>query len=61
MLKKEDWQNARTQWESLLVNALINIEAYKAGIAICEAKIKEFPDEDPMPEEAKTIIEEAKK
>jgi len=60
MIKKEDWENARTQWENMCVNALINAEVHKAAIKVCEKKISSFPDDDPMPEGLKEDIMEVK-
>ena len=47
----------------MLINNLINSEAYEKMIEVCENKIKEYPDEekDPMPEEIKEVIKEVKK
>ena len=60
MIKKEDWENALKQYEAMLINASVNIEAHKHMIKICEDKIKEFPDKDPMPDDIKTVIKEVK-
>lgn len=60
MMNKEDWENALKQYKALLVNALVNIEAYKFMAEMCEKKIKEFPDDDPMPSDLKEVIKEVK-
>lgn len=63
MIEKKDWETALKQYEAMLINNLINSEAYEKMIEVCENKIKEYPEEekDPMPEEIKEVIKEVKK
>ena len=58
-IEKKDLISQKTQFENLLVNALINIDCYKVILDMLNNKLKEFPDEktDPMPEEIKEIVE----
>jgi len=44
----------------MYVNALVNIEAHKHMVEFCKEKIKEFPEDDPMPEPAKEILDAVK-
>ena len=60
MIEKKDWENALKAYETNLINALVNIEAMKFMVGYCEKEIAKFPKEDPMPEEAKEIIEAVK-
>ena len=57
MIEKKDWESALKQFEAMLINAQVNIEAHKHMVEYCEKKIKEFPDDDPMPEEVKEVID----
>jgi len=59
-LKKSDWTTARDQYATLLVNELIKIDGYRYMLKLCEDKIKEFPDDDPMPDDMKELAEVVK-
>jgi len=60
MIEKKDWEQALKAYENMLINAQVNMIAQETMVKICEDKIKEFPDEDPMPEELKEVVEEVK-
>ena len=45
MITKKDYENAKKQFDSMLVNALVNIECYNASIEAIDKKIAEFPEE----------------
>ena len=62
MIKKEDWEAARKQFDNLQVNSIINSEIYDAALELLDKRIAEFPKEeekDPMPEEVKEVVAEA--
>ena len=56
MIEKKDWEEAKKQYTNLLVNELVKIEGFKFMVEFCEKKLKEFPDDDPMPEGADEIL-----
>jgi len=60
MIKKEDWENALKQYEAMLINSIVNSEAYDHMVETCKEKIKAYPEEekDPMPEDLKKVIKE---
>jgi len=60
-LKKKDWETAREQHANMLANSLLNIEAHKFMLKLCDENISKFPEDDPMPEEVKAIVEAVKK
>jgi hypothetical protein len=58
-IEKKDWLSAKTQFETLLVNAKINIQAYEAVLFTINKNLMEFPEDktaDPMPEGLKEIL-----
>ena len=62
MITKEDWKQALKQHEDLLINSMVNIEAHKFMVKLCDEKIAEFPEEkDDMPDDVKKVIKEANK
>ena len=60
MITKEDYENALKNTEAQLINAEVNIEALKFMVGHIEARIKELPDTDPMPDEVKEITKGGK-
>jgi len=59
MIEKKDWEAAKIQYENMLVNGEINREIHLLALEHTKKKLAEFP-EDPMPEEAKEILEATK-
>ena len=57
---KEDYEKAREVWAARVINIRAELVAAQAGYDYCADKIKEFPEEDPMPEEAKEVIDAVK-
>jgi len=56
-IKKEDWEAARTQYASLLVNARINLSGYEYMLKICDEKIAEYDGKDEeVPEDIQDIL-----
>ena len=60
MIEKKDWEVALKQYEAMHINSMVNMEAQIHMMEFCKEKIAEFPEEDPMPEEAKEIVEAVK-
>lgn len=59
---KQDWQQAKTQWEAMIVNAKVNLEIYANSITYADKKIAEFPsDEEEQKAEDEEIAAEVKK
>jgi len=56
MIEKKDWESALEQYRAVLINAMVNIEGHKHMVKVCEEKIAEFPEDDPMPDEVKDVI-----
>jgi len=57
MIEKKDWESALKQFEAMLINAQVNIEAHKHMVEYCKEELKKFPEDDPMPKEVKEIID----
>lgn len=57
---KEDYEKAREVWAARVINIRAELVAAEAGYNHCATKAKELPDEDPMPEEAKEMVEAVK-
>ncbi len=57
---KKDYEKAREVWAARVINIECELVAAKAGFEYCSKKIKECPEEDPMPEEVKEVIEAVK-
>lgn len=60
MIEKKDWENALHQYESLLINAQVNIAGYEFMVEFCKKKISEFPEEKADAEMLKEIKEDLK-
>lgn len=57
---KEDYKKAREVWAARVINIQAELVAAQAGYDYCATKAKEMPEEDPMPEEAKVMLEATK-
>lgn len=64
MIEKKDWVKVLEDNKAELVKIEkqyeLAIPQFNAVISAVEAKIAEFPDDDPMPEEVKEVVEAAK-
>lgn len=64
MIKKEDLLQAQKQFEGMLTNSEMSVIFYKATLESINNEIAKFPvekkEDDPMPGEAKELIEAAK-
>lgn len=54
-LTRQDWQNIKTQAESQLKDALINMHIWTENVKVAELKLKGFPPET-MEEKAKKTL-----
>ena len=57
---KQDYEKARETWAARVINIEAELRAAQAGYDYCAQKAKEMPDEDPMPEPAKEILDAVK-
>lgn len=59
---KKDYEKARDIWAARVINIEAELIAARAGFGFCQDKFDEFPEEeeDPMPEEAKAMVEAVK-
>ena len=64
MITKESLEQAKTQFNGMLVNSELSVIAYKATLKAFDEELSKMPEEkkveDPMPQEAKELIEAAK-
>lgn len=62
MIKKQDWLNAKQQFENLIVNSKMNLMFQEQNYKIIVDKLKDMPEEeDEMPEKVKEIFEKTEK
>jgi len=62
MIKKQDWLNAKQQFENLIVNSKMNLMFQEQNYKIIVDKLKDIPEEeDEMPEKVKEIFEKTEK
>ena len=57
---KQDWMDLKKQLENQHKNMLLAMAQDEVLLELCEMKLKEFKDEDPMPDEIKEVIKEVK-
>jgi len=61
MIEKKDWEDLKKQLTINYKNMLMAQAQDEVLLKMCDEKLKEFPEEDPMPEEAKEVMVEAVK
>jgi len=55
-ITRKDWEDAIKIHGGHLVNSKIGVEIHSKLLEFFKEKLKDFPEEDPMPEEIKEIV-----
>ena len=61
MIKKQDWKDLKAQLENQHKNMLLAMEQDIVLLELCEKKLKEFSEDDPMPDDVKEVIKGVEK
>jgi len=55
-LVRKDWEDLKKQLEIQHKNMLMAMAQDEELLKLCDLKISEYPEEDPMPEEIKEVV-----